>query len=90
MLQASKNAKQSMEASKGLFVSEAKIIGHMRELQQIQARSEVQPPVARSVYLFFVLHSNSGMGGNFVSSLCGVKGSWVKYIYHLVLINLIM
>ena len=47
LLQASKNIKQSMEASKGLFVSEAKIIGHMRELQQLQG--EVQPPKRRSV-----------------------------------------
>lgn len=49
LLQASKTNKQSMEASKGLFVSEAKIIGHMRELQRIQGKSEVQPPTSRSV-----------------------------------------
>lgn len=36
LLQASKNNKQSMEVSKGLFVSEAKIIGYMRELQMQQ------------------------------------------------------
>lgn len=37
MLQASKNSRQSMEASKGLFVSNAKIIALMKELQQRQA-----------------------------------------------------
>ena len=36
LLHASSNNKQAMEASKGLFVSDAKIIGHMRELQQQQ------------------------------------------------------
>lgn len=36
LLQASKSAQQSMEASKGLFVSNAKIIALMRELQQMQ------------------------------------------------------
>lgn len=34
LLQASKNTRQSIEASKGLFVSNAKIIGLMKELQQ--------------------------------------------------------
>lgn len=37
LLQASKNSRQSMEASKGLFVSNAKIIALMKELQQRQA-----------------------------------------------------
>ena len=37
LLQASKNTRQSMEASKGLFVSNAKIIALMKELQQRQA-----------------------------------------------------
>ncbi len=36
LLQASANQKQSMQASKGLFVSDAKILGHMRQLQQVQ------------------------------------------------------
>lgn len=36
LLQASKNSKQSMQASKGLFVSDAKIIGYMKELQHQQ------------------------------------------------------
>lgn len=34
--QAAKNTWQSMEASKGLFVSNAKILALMKELQQIQ------------------------------------------------------
>ena len=34
LLQASKNTRQSMEASKGLFVSNAKILALMREMQQ--------------------------------------------------------
>ncbi len=34
LLQASKNSRQSVEASKGLFVSNAKIIALMREMQQ--------------------------------------------------------
>ena len=34
LLQASKNTLQSVQASKGLFVSDAKIIGYMKELQQ--------------------------------------------------------
>ena len=37
LLQASKSMRQSMEASKGLFVSNAKIIALMRELQQRQS-----------------------------------------------------
>jgi len=37
LLQASKSTRQSMEASKGLFVSNAKIIALMRELQQRQS-----------------------------------------------------
>ncbi len=36
LLQVSKTSRQSMEASKGLFVSDAKIIGYMRELQDKQ------------------------------------------------------
>jgi len=36
LLQVSANQKQSMQASKGLFVSDAKILGHMRKLQQLQ------------------------------------------------------
>lgn len=61
LLQASKTSKQSMEASKGLFVSEAKIIGHMRELQQIQGKSEGHPSATWSVYLakLCVLHYSS-------------------------------
>lgn len=34
LLQASKSTRQSIEASKGLFVSNAKIIALMRELQE--------------------------------------------------------
>ena len=37
LLQASKTTWQSMEASKGLFVSNAKIIALMKEVQQRQA-----------------------------------------------------
>ena len=40
LLQASKSTRQSMEASKGLFVSNAKIIALMRELQQRQSGGE--------------------------------------------------
>lgn len=40
LLQASANNKQSMQASKGLFVSDAKILGHMRQLQQVQDQEE--------------------------------------------------
>ena len=50
LLQASNNSTQSMEASKGLFVSNAKIIALMRELQQLQtdtgAKSDVETPAA--------------------------------------------
>ncbi len=49
LLQASKNGKQSMEASKGLFVSDAKIIGSMRELQYQQGVSGIHPPTTRYV-----------------------------------------
>ena len=37
LLQASKNSHQSMEASKSLFVSNAKIIALMKEMQQRQS-----------------------------------------------------
>ena len=37
LLQASKNSRQSMEASKSLFVSNAKIIALMKEMQQRQS-----------------------------------------------------
>ena len=37
LLQASKSMRHSMEASKGMFVSNAKIIALMRELQQRQS-----------------------------------------------------
>jgi hypothetical protein len=37
LLQASKNSRQSMEASKSLFVSNAKIIAIMKEMQQRQS-----------------------------------------------------
>ena len=37
LLQASKSSRQSMEASKSLFVSNAKIISLMKELQQRQS-----------------------------------------------------
>ena len=37
LLQASKNSRQSMEASKSLFVSNAKIISLMKEMQQRQS-----------------------------------------------------
>lgn len=47
LLQASKSTKQSMEASKGLFVSDAKIIGCMKELQHQQNTSDVHPPATR-------------------------------------------
>lgn len=47
LLQASKSSKQSMEASKGLFVSDAKIIGCMRELQHQKSISGVHPPTVR-------------------------------------------
>lgn len=47
LLQASKNSKQSMDASKGLFVSDAKIIGSMRELQHQQSTSSIHAPIPR-------------------------------------------
>jgi len=37
LLQASKTTRQSMEASKGLFVSNAKILALMREMQKQKA-----------------------------------------------------
>ena len=37
LLQASKSSRQSMEASKSLFVSNAKIVSLMKELQQRQS-----------------------------------------------------
>ena len=37
LLQASKNSRQSMEASKSLFVSNAKIIALMKEMQRRQS-----------------------------------------------------
>lgn len=42
LLQASKNTTQCLEASKGLFVSKAKILALMREMQQIQTVSTAQ------------------------------------------------
>ena len=49
LLQASKNSRQSMEASKGLFVSEAKIIGLLKELQQLKTPKEKKTPNIRYV-----------------------------------------
>lgn len=45
LLQASKNTAQSMQASKGLFVSDAKIIGYMSELQHHQ--NDMEPATTR-------------------------------------------
>lgn len=44
-----------MEASKGLFVSDAKIIGYMRELQFQQSITGIHPPVVRYSHLETVL-----------------------------------
>lgn len=49
LLQASKSNRQSMEVSKGLFVSDAKIMGHMRELQRQQSSQGIQTIQSRSV-----------------------------------------
>lgn len=40
LLQASSSAAQSMEASKGMFVSNAKILALLREIQQLRAGTE--------------------------------------------------
>ena len=42
LLQAAKNSRQSMEASKGLFVSNQKVITLMQELQEVK-KVEQQP-----------------------------------------------
>ena len=42
LLQASSSTAQSMEASKGLFVSNAKIIALLREIQQLRTESAVK------------------------------------------------
>lgn len=41
LLQASSSPAQSMEASKGLFVANAKILALMREMQQLRTESSV-------------------------------------------------
>ena len=62
LLQASKNSRQSMEASKGLFVSNAKIIALMKELQQRQGegggkRSNRCVWLAHRLYEWFTMMS---------------------------------
>jgi hypothetical protein len=42
LLQASSSTAQSMEASKGVFVSNAKIISHLREIQRLHTESAVK------------------------------------------------
>ena len=41
LLQASSSSAQSMEASKGMFVSNAKILAHLREIQHLHTESAV-------------------------------------------------
>ena len=42
LLQASNSTTQSMEASKGVFVSNAKIISHLREIQRLHTENAVR------------------------------------------------
>ena len=57
LLQASKNSRQSMEASKGLFVSNAKIIALMKELQQRQQAGGGGKRSNRYVWCMWLAHS---------------------------------
>ena len=48
LLQASSSRTQSMEASKGMFVSNAKIIALLREMQQLRAGTAGDSPEHKS------------------------------------------